>query len=129
MLKPEDRDQMYITQDGFLREHGEVDMVYWNDGKGHFTLLSWTDGRFMDERGRPLAGPPRDWGFSVMLRDIDGDGVPDIYVCNDFWSPDRIWLNDGKGKFRALARTALPDTSSFSMGVDFADINRDGFDD
>src|SRR5207249_10488899 len=66
--------------------------------RSHFTLLSWTDGRFMDERGRPLAGPPRDWGFSVMLRDIDGDGVPDIYVCNDFWSPDRIWLNDGKGR-------------------------------
>ncbi|PYM13812.1 MAG: hypothetical protein DME18_08140, partial [Verrucomicrobia bacterium] len=51
VLKPEDRDQMYITQDGFLREHGEVDMVYRNEGKGHFTLLSWTDGRFMDERG------------------------------------------------------------------------------
>ena len=129
MLKPEDRDQMYITPDGFLREHGEVDAVYLNDGKGHFTALSWTDGRFVDERGRPLAGPPRDWGFSVMFRDINGDGAPDIYVCNDFWSPDRIWINDGKGKFRALARTALPDTSSFSMGVDFADINRDGFDD
>ncbi len=129
ILKPEDRDQMYITPDGFLREHGEVDAVYLNAGKGHFTALSWTDGRFVDEHGRPLAGPPRDWGFSVMLRDIDGDGAPDIYVCNDFWSPDRIWINDGRGKFRALARTALPDTSSFSMGVDFADINRDGFDD
>ena len=129
VLKPEDRDQMYITPDGFLREHGEVDAVYLNDGKGHFTGLSWTDGRFVDEQGRPLASPPRDWGFSVMLRDIDGDGAPDIYVCNDFWSPDRIWINDGRGKFRALARTALPDTSSFSMGVDFADINRDGFDD
>src|SRR5438309_1826827 len=129
VLKPEDRDQMYITPDGFLREHGEVDAVYLNDGKGHFTGLSWTDGRFVDEQGRPLASPPRDWGFSVMLRDIDGDGAPDIYVCNDFWSPDRIWINDGRGKFRALPSLALRNTSTFSMAVDVGDLNRDGLDD
>jgi hypothetical protein len=61
-----------------------------------------------------------------MMRDINGDGAPDIYVCNDFASPDRIWLNTGSGKFRAIARTALRHTSMFSMGVDFADIDRDG---
>src|SRR5262249_46933360 len=73
--------------------------------------------------------PPRDWGQSVMFRDLNGDGTPDIYVCNDFWSPDRIWLNDGKGKFHPVPRLALACTSTFSMGIDFADINRDGFDD
>ncbi len=129
MLKPEDRDQMYITPSGFLREHGEVDILYLNDGKGHFTARPWTGGAFLDEDGKPLNGPPRDWGFSVMMRDMNGDGAPDIYVCNDFWTPDRFWLNDGQGHFRALARLALPCTSSFSMGVDFADLNRDGFDD
>ena len=129
MLKPEDRETMYITPEGFLREYGEVDFVYLNDGKGHFTPLSWTDGTFRDEAGAPLAAPPRDWGLSVAFRDLNGDGAPDIYVCNDFWSPDRIWLNDGHGHFRALPRPAMPNTSSLSMGVDFADINRDGFDD
>jgi hypothetical protein len=50
-------------------------------------------------------------------------------VCNDFWSPDRFWLGDGRGRYREIAREALANTSSFSMGVDAADINRDGHDD
>ena len=44
------------------------------------------------------------------------DGAPDIYVCNDFKSPDRIWLTDGKGHFRALPRLAIRQTSLTSMG-------------
>jgi len=64
-----------------------------------------------------------------MFRDLNGDGAPDIYVCNDFWSPDRVWINDGRGKFRALPALGLRHTSTFSMGIDFADINRDGLDD
>src|SRR5260221_4971088 len=64
-----------------------------------------------------------------MFRDINGDGSPDLYVCNDFTSPDRIWINDGNGHFRAIPRLAVRQTSLTSMGVDFADINRDGFDD
>jgi hypothetical protein len=64
-----------------------------------------------------------------MFRDMNDDGAPDIYVCNDFKSSDRIWINSGKGQFRAMPRLALRHTSIYSMGVDFADINRDGHDD
>jgi hypothetical protein len=60
------------------------------------------------------------------MHDLNGDGAPDIYVCNDYFSPDRIWINDGKGRFRAISRPAIRTTSSFSMGIDFADIDRDG---
>jgi len=110
-------------------ENGEADVLFRNDGKGHFLPVSWTDGTFLDENGEPLKQAPLDWGLSVMFRDINGDGAPDLYVCNDFKSPDRIWINDGKGHFRALARLALRQSSLSSMGVDFADINRDGLDD
>lgn len=129
MVKPVDRDRLYITPEGFVREHGEVDAVYLNDGRGRFQLLSWTDGNFLTANGQPLKSPPRDWALSAVFRDIDGDGDPDIYVCNDFWSPDKIWLNDGTGRFREMHREALPNTSTFSMCADFADINRDGLDD
>jgi hypothetical protein len=64
-----------------------------------------------------------------MMRDLNGDGAPDIYVCNDFKSPDRVWINDGKGHFRALPQLAIRHTSLSSMGVDVADVNRDGHDD
>jgi hypothetical protein len=67
-----------------------------------------------------------DFGLSVQIRDINEDGYPDIYVCNDFQTPDRAWLNDGHGHFRAMPRLALRNMSYASMGVDFADIDRDG---
>jgi len=107
-------------------ENGEPDGIYLNDGKGRFTLLPFTGGAFLDESGRPLTAPPFDWGLSVTMRDLNGDGAPDIYVCNDFQSPDRIWMNNGKGQFRALPPMAIRQTSLFSMGIDVADVNRDG---
>jgi hypothetical protein len=129
MLRPEDRESYEITPEGLILEHAEPDAIYLNDGRGNFTLMPWTGGNFIDADGKPLARGDKDWGLSVMLRDMDGDGAPDIYVCNDFWSPDAIWINDGRGKFRALPKLAMRNSSTFSMGVDFADINRDGFDD
>jgi hypothetical protein len=110
-------------------ENGEADMLLRNEGGGRFVLVSFTDGSFLDEQGRPLAKPPFDWGLSAMFRDLNGDGAPDLYVCNDFKSPDRVWVNDGRGRFRALAPLAIRQMSLSSMGVDFADVNRDGFDD
>ncbi|HEY2953031.1 MAG TPA: FG-GAP-like repeat-containing protein, partial [Verrucomicrobiae bacterium] len=129
MLRPQDREGYDFTPEGRLLEHGEVDVLYLNDGNGMFTPVSWTDGSFLDEDGKALAAGPKEWGLSAMFRDMNGDGAPDLYVCNDFQSPDRIWLNDGKGRFRAMPRLGLRHTSTFSMGVDFADINRDGLDD
>ncbi len=114
---------------GQMIELGEPDVLYLNDGKGVFTPVSWTDGTFLNEDGTPLKSAPWDMGLSVMFRDINGDGHPDIYVCNDFQTPDRIWINDGRGRFRALPDLAVRTTCHFSMGVDFADIDRDGHDD
>ena len=64
----------------------------------------------LDEAGRPLKLPPYDFGLSVALRDIDGDGNLDIYVCNDLFPPDRIWLGDGHGRFRAMSNLAVRNT-------------------
>ena len=113
---------------GGILENGEADRLFRNDGKGRFIAQSWTNGLFLDEAGRPIQ-TPYDWGLSAMFRDLNGDGAPDLYVCNDFQSPDRIWINDGHGRFQAIGRNAIRQTSLFSMGVDVADINRDGYDD
>lgn len=110
-------------------ENGEPDLFLRNDGNGHFDPISFTGGNFLDEDGRPLTKPPLDWGLSVMFRDLNGDGAPDLYVCNDFASVDRIWINTGTGRFQAIPRLAIRQMCLSSMGVDVADINRDGFDD
>ena len=114
----------------FAREElGEPDVFCRNDGHGHFQEVPWTGGTFLDAEGRPLTSAPFDWGLSVMFRDLNGDGAPDLYVCDDFSSPDRFWLNDGNGHFRAAPSYSLRETSFSSMGTDAADLNRDGFDD
>jgi hypothetical protein len=117
-------------QGRFAREElGEPDVFLLNDGQGRFTPVSWTDGAFLDEDGQPLAQPFFDWGLSVLFRDFNGDGRPDLYVCNDFATPDRFWLNEGQGRFRLAPRLALRQTSLASMAADVADLDRDGNDD
>ncbi|MDB6036815.1 MAG: Repeat protein [Verrucomicrobiales bacterium] len=113
---------------GVLIEAGEPDILYLNDGHAHFTPVQWSD-TFMDESGVPVAEAPWDQGLSVIMRDLNNDGFPDIYVCNDMLSPDRIWLNNGKGKFRAAPALTIRKVCYSSMGVDVADIDRDGHDD
>ncbi len=129
MIRPEDRDRLELTPQGRVLEHGEPDFLYRNLGDGRFAPVSWTDGTFLDEDGRPLRRPPFDWSLAAMFRDLNGDGHPDLYVCADFHSTDKIWLNDGRGRFRAAPRLMFRHTSTFSMAVDAADVNRDGWDD
>jgi enediyne biosynthesis protein E4 len=107
-------------------ESGEPDYLYINDGTGRFTRERLTDGRFLDEHGSPLTTEPRDWGLEVQFFDVNRDGWPDLYVCNDFESPDYFFLNDGTGRFQALPALALRKTANSTMSVDFGDINRDG---
>jgi enediyne biosynthesis protein E4 len=127
-IRPQDREDYELNPQGLIIEKGEPDILYINDGHGNFQAVPWTNGAFLDEQGQQLTQAPKDWGLSAAFRDLNGDGTPDLYVCNDFITPDRIWLNDGKGRFRAIPPLALRNTSTFSMAVDFADINRDGFD-
>ncbi|MFN0066934.1 MAG: FG-GAP-like repeat-containing protein [Limisphaerales bacterium] len=127
--RPELEGRFSVNALGRISEHGEADAVFRNEGRGRFTQVPFTGGAFLDEAGVPLARPPHDWSLSVMCRDLNADGLPDIYVCGDFDSPDRIWLNAGGGRFRAAPPLAFRNTSKFSMGLDVADINRDGLDD
>jgi enediyne biosynthesis protein E4 len=129
MSSPELTNRYFVDATKTVRELGELDILYLNDGRGHFKRTSWTDGTFTDEQGKPLTTFPYDFGLSVMFRDMDGDLDPDIYVCNDLFPPDRIWVNDGRGRFRAMSNLAVRHISLFSMGVDFADINHDGLED
>lgn len=128
-IRPEDREDYELNPQGLIIEKGEPDFLYLNNGNGKFEAVSWTNGVFLDEQGQRLTNAPKDWGLAAAFRDLNGDRAPDLYVCNDFITPDRIWLNDGRGNFRAVPHMAFRNTSTFSMAVDFADINRDGFDD
>lgn len=129
MLRLEDRDSLELLPDGRVLEHGEPDILYLCKEPGVFDSVTWGSGRFTDAEGSTLRSVPRGLGLAAMFRDFNGDGAPDLYVCNDFHSPDGIWLNDGKGRLQSASALAVRLTSTFSMSVDVADVNRDGFDD
>lgn len=111
--------------DGRIEEVGEADVLYLNDGSGRFQAVPWNSPAFLGTDGQPKP-PPLDYGLGAQIRDINGDGHPDIYVCNDFQTPDRFWINDGRGRFREAPFPVLRKFPFSSMGVDFADLDRDG---
>jgi hypothetical protein len=122
-------DQHYIVteaEDGPVKlELGEQDNLFLNNGDGTFKSVENLRERFLGVGGHPKGFYP-DWGLTVKFQDINSDGLPDIYVCNDVWTPDRVWINQGKGIFRAVDPTTIRNYSFSSMGVDFSDVNRDG---
>ena len=112
---------------GFMRsQRAEPDLFFLNDGAGRFTRTPIVGTRFRDESGKPLTIDPDYFTLAARFYDVNGDGAPDLYVCNDLEDPDLFWLNDGTGNFRLVPQMALRATSNTCMSVDFGDVNRDG---
>ena len=125
-----DHYQLLEGPEGIMtRELGEEDDLYLNDGTGRFTREAIRGPRFYGPDGVPIQEAPREWGLSARFRDVNRDGHPDLYVANDFESPDQFWINRGDGTFRLLGAPELRKTSSASMSVAFADLDGNGFDD
>jgi hypothetical protein len=94
--------------------------LFHNDGDGHFTDVSEKAGIF----GSEIA-----FGLGVVVSDVNRDGWPDIYVANDFFERDYLYVNKKDGTFDERLDREMPYHSYFSMGLDIADINNDGWPD
>ena len=128
-LSEDERNRFQRTVTGAVLESGEPDLLYLNDGKAYFKRRKMNAGHFSLSDGSPLPNSFRDWGLSAVFRDLNGDFIPDLYVCNDSHSLDRLWWGEGHGQFRLAATDHLPFMSLSSMGIDVADFNKDGIDD
>ncbi|WP_300024945.1 VCBS repeat-containing protein [uncultured Maribacter sp.] len=92
----------------------ESDHLYRNDGN-KFTDVT-------EEAGLTNFGLT----LSATVGDINNDGWPDLYVSNDFNSPDFMYLNNQNGTFKEVVKQATAHTAFYGMGTDIADINNDG---
>lgn len=119
VVPPELEDRITIVESEddtvTLRELGEPDLLYRNRGDGTFEEVGALSG---------IVGG--DWGLSAAFADFTGDGWPDLYVANDLWSPDRLYVNERDGTFELLEPDMVQHTPWFSMGIDFGDIDNDG---
>lgn len=69
------------------------------------------------------------FGLGVSVGDINGDGYPDVYVSNDSYERDYLYVNQKNGTFKDEFEERIKHTSFSSMGSDLADINNDGLPD
>ncbi|MCR6655313.1 MAG: VCBS repeat-containing protein [Opitutus sp.] len=94
---------------------GRRDYLLQNDGNGHFTDVTAKTG---------IWGLTQ--GHAAVWFDANSDGWPDLYVANDFETPDRFYLNKGDGTFADVVDERLPHVTYFSMSADHGDLNNDG---
>ena len=101
----------------YTRDSIGGDKLFRNDG-GHFTDVSKEAG---------ILGSIIGFGLGVTVGDIDQDGWMDIYVSNDFFERDYLYLNNHDGTFKENLVNMMRCISAASMGADMADINNDHY--
>ncbi|WP_165852092.1 VCBS repeat-containing protein [Mucilaginibacter terrenus] len=90
--------------------------LYRNDNS-HFTNVTKDAGIFSSDIG---------FGLGVSVADVNNDGYPDIYVSNDFFERDYLYINQKNGTYKEDIQNETGHLSLASMGSDIADINNDG---
>ncbi|MGI4751632.1 MAG: FG-GAP repeat domain-containing protein, partial [Janthinobacterium lividum] len=98
------------------RDPKNGDRLYRNDN-GKFTDISAKAGIYGSEIG---------FGLGIAAGDINNTGWDDLYVSNDFFEHDYLYLNKHNGTFKENSNDAMGHMSMSSMGSDMADINNDG---
>jgi enediyne biosynthesis protein E4 len=66
------------------------------------------------------------FGLGISVGDVNNDFWPDIYISNDFWERDYLYINNQNGTFTEQLTDRMSYTSVSSMGSDIADLNNDG---
>ena len=88
------------------------------------------NGKFVDVSEQAgIYGSLISFGLGVTVGDINGDHYPDIYVSNDFFERDYLYMNQKDGTFKDELEKRISHTSLSSMGADMGDINNDGYQD
>ena len=110
--------------------YGRSELRYTTHPLAGDKLLRNDGGKFINvTEGSGIYSSVIGYGLGVTISDINLDGLPDIYVGNDFHEDDYLYINLGNGKFNDSRADYLTHTSHFSMGCDFADFNDDAFPD
>lgn len=96
------------------------------DSLGGDKLMRNDNGHFIDvSQAARIFGSVIGFGLGVTVGDVNRDGWSDIYVSNDFFERDYLYINQQNGTFREDLPAQMKSISGASMGADIADINND----
>ena len=109
------------------RRGDDGEILYTEVGRPDYLLRNDGKKGFVDVTGESGITTARHWGNSATWWDFNFDGWPDIYVGNDFKSPDFLYRNNGDGTFTEVAENHVRHTTWFSMGAVQSDFNNDGY--
>jgi enediyne biosynthesis protein E4 len=112
--------------DLFVANDSLPNYLFHNDGNGKFTETALASGVALREDGREQAG------MGVDIGDYDNDGNLDIVLTTFSDDYKMLFHNDGTGHFEdASSRAGLvqPTWNLLGWGVQFVDLNNDGYQD
>ncbi|RTY84191.1 CRTAC1 family protein [Flavobacterium sp. LS1P28] len=90
-------------------------------------LMRNDNGKFVDvSKEAGIYGSLIGFGLGVTVGDVNGDLYPDIYISNDFYERDYLYINNKNGTFTEQIQGWTSHISQSSMGADMADVNNDG---
>ncbi|MBA4166330.1 MAG: VCBS repeat-containing protein [Chitinophagaceae bacterium] len=124
-----DLDAFLLTNDCSVPTSSFPDASFRNQfrTKGGDKLLRNDDGIFTDvSEMAGIFGSKIGFGLGITIGDLNGDRWPDIYISNDFFEKDYLYINQRNGAFKELSDSCIGHMSQSSMGADIADINNDG---
>ena len=86
-------------------------------------LVRNDNGKFVDvSEAAGIYGSLIGFGLGVTVGDVNGDLFPDIYISNDFYERDYLYINNKNGTFSEKIQDWTMHLSQSSMGADMADV-------
>lgn len=97
------------------------------DKEGGDKLFRNDNNRFVDvSEAAGIYGSKIGFGLGISVSDVNGDYLPDMYISNDFWERDYLYINQGDGTFTEELTSRMPVISTTSMGADIGDLDNNG---
>ena len=97
------------------------------DKLGGDKLLQNDNNTFTDvSQAAGIYGSLIGFGLGITIGDVNNDNWPDVFISNDFYERDYLYINNKNGTFTEDSKNWMQHLSHSSMGADIADINNDG---
>ena len=95
------------------------------EGQGN-KLLENRDGKFVDvTQSAGIYSSKIGFGLGITLSDYNNDGWTDLFISNDFFEKDYLYINNKDGTFSEESENFFQSLSLGSMGADSSDLDND----